>query len=91
MLSLWAVSAGEGGLQLNCIRCQGLMVPTRLEEAVGATSGESISGWKCLLCGEVIDSVIAANRKGRQEPMAGRARLPYGTVLAKSRGPKDLP
>src|SRR5438445_351385 len=40
---------------------------------------------------EVIHSVIAANRKGHQEPMAGRARLPYGTVLAKSRGPKDLP
>jgi len=67
------------------------MVPTRLEEAVGATSGESIFGWKCLLCGEVIDSVIAANRKGHQDPMASRARLPYGTVLAKSRGLKDLP
>jgi len=64
------------------------MVPTRLEEAVGATSGESICGWKCLLCGEVIDSVIAANRKGKQEPMSSRARLPYGTVLEKSRSPK---
>jgi hypothetical protein len=73
---------------MNCPRCHGLMVPTRLEEAVGATSGESISGWKCLLCGEVIDSVIAANRKGHQEPMPSRARLPYGTALAKARGPK---
>ena len=67
------------------------MVPTRLEEAVGAASGESISGWKCLLCGEVIDSVITANRKSYQEPVPSRARLPYGTALAKSRGPKDLP
>ncbi len=87
MLTLVAVSS-PGGPQMNCLRCHGLMVPTRLEEAVGATSGESISGWKCLLCGEVIDSVIAANRKGHQEPMPSRARLPYGTALAKARGPK---
>jgi len=76
---------------MNCPRCDGLMVLTRMEEAVGATSGESISGWKCLLCGEVIDSVITANRKSYQEPVPSRARLPYGTALAKSRGPKDLP
>ncbi len=87
MLTLVAVSS-PGGPQMNCLRCHGLMVPTRLEEAVGATSGESISGWKCLLCGEVIDSVIAANRKGHQEPMPSRARLPYGTALAKARGSK---
>ena len=87
MLTLVAVSS-PGGPQMNCPRCHGLMVPTRLEEAVGATSGESISGWKCLLCGEVIDSVIAANRKGHQEPMPSRARLPYGTALAKARGSK---
>ena len=69
---------------MNCLRCHGLMVPTRLEEAVGATSGESFSGWKCLLCGEVIDSVIAANRKHHQEPKRNRARLPYGTTPARS-------
>jgi hypothetical protein len=73
---------------MNCLRCHGLMVPTRLEEAAGATSGESISGWKCLLCGEVIDSVIATNRKSHEEPRSSRPRLPYGNVLTKSRGLK---
>jgi hypothetical protein len=73
---------------MNCLRCQGLMVPTRLEEATGAASGESLSGWKCLLCGEVIDSVISANRTGHLEPRPNHARLPYGTLLTKSRGPK---
>lgn len=69
---------------MSCLRCHGLMVPTRLEEAVGTTSGESLSGWKCLMCGEVIDSVIEANRKGHQGPTPNRARLGYGIVLAKS-------
>jgi hypothetical protein len=64
------------------------MVPARLEEATGATSGESFSGWKCLLCGEVLDSVIAANRIGHLEPRLHHARLPYGTLLAKPRGSK---
>jgi len=54
------------------------MVPTMLEEAAGVTSGGSLSGWKCLLCGEVIDSVIAANRKHHDEPKRNRARLRNG-------------
>ena len=44
-----------------------------------AVSGESVSGCQCLLCGEVIDSVIEANRKGHLEPMPNRARLPIGS------------
>ena len=70
---------------MNCLRCHGLMVSTRLEEATGATSGESFSGWKCLLCGEVIDSVIAANRLGHLEPRSSHARLPYATLMGKTR------
>ena len=73
---------------MNCLRCQGLMVSTRLEEATGATSGESLSGWKCLLCGEVIDSVIAANRIGHLEPKPNHARLPHATLMSKFRGAK---
>jgi hypothetical protein len=66
------------------------MVPARLEEAAGAISGEATGGWKCLLCGEIIDSVIAANRKHRQEPLPTRPRPHYPISLApaKSSGPK---
>ena len=63
---------------MRCSRCHGLMIVTRLEEATGVTGGGSLSGWKCLLCGEVIDSVIAANRKHHQEPKRNRARLRNG-------------
>jgi hypothetical protein len=46
-----------------------------------AMSGGSVSGWQCLLCGDVIDSVIEANRRGHLEPTPSRARLP-GSVPA---------
>jgi len=41
-----------------------------------AVSGESVTGSRCLLCGEVLDPVIEANRKCRPEPVVNRARLP---------------
>ena len=75
---------------MSCVRCHGLMVPTRLEEAAGVTSGGSLSGWKCLLCGEVIDSVITANRKHPQEPKRNRARLRNGAVPAKAGASRRL-
>lgn len=32
--------------------------------------------WRCLICGEVLDPVIAKHRKSPPEPMVDRARLP---------------
>ncbi len=43
------------------------MVTITMKAAIG---GESTSGRRCLLCAEVIDSVIAANGKCHQEPMS---------------------
>ena len=45
---------------MNCLRCHGLMVTIRLEDV--GSSLLCVSGWQCLLCGEVTDSVINANR-----------------------------
>lgn len=75
---------------MTCSRCHGLMVATRLEEAAGATSGGPLSGWKCLLCGEVIDSVIAANRRHHDEPKRNRARLRNSTMPARAGAAKRL-
>jgi hypothetical protein len=46
---------------MNCLRCHGLMVTIQLEDA--GSSSLCFSGWQCMLCGEVIDSVIKANRQ----------------------------
>lgn len=64
--------------EMRCPRCHGLMMPIEMKDAV---SSESTSGWRCLLCGEVIDSVIAVNRKCHQEPTPSRARLPLAVFL----------
>ena len=53
---------------MNCLRCHGLMVTIRLEDA--GSSSLCFPGWQCLMCGNVIDSVIKENRKelqGRRE------------------------
>lgn len=55
------------------------MVAIRLED-VGSSS-LCFSGWQCLLCGEVTDHGIKANRNGHKEPRGNRAR-PHGTMLA---------
>jgi len=48
--------------KVRCDRCEG---PLSFEHFGDATAGEmqwAYDGWRCLLCGEVIDSVILFNR-----------------------------
>jgi hypothetical protein len=67
---------------MKCLRCQGLMLSIGLEDSGNTTNRESFIGWQCLLCGEVIDPGIAANRKAHSEPVKNRARPPgYDTLL----------
>ena len=66
---------------MTCSRCQGLMVTIKLEDAEGSTSRDPILGWRCLLCGEVLDSDIKAHRQRRHPPVKSRARLPSGLML----------
>lgn len=67
---------------MHCPRCDGLMVPVRMKET---GSSETVSGWRCLLCGEATDPGIEANRKGHHEPIRSRARLPGAVVAVSSR------
>lgn len=62
---------------MRCRRCQGLMIRIDLEDAWSSTY--CFSGWRCLLCGEVTDAGIEANREYRREPRRSGARPP-GTV-----------
>jgi hypothetical protein len=64
---------------MNCLRCHGLMVTVRLEDRGG--SSLAFSGWQCLMCGEVIDSVISANRKELHGLTRSRSRTRYGVSL----------
>ena len=69
---------------MNCLRCHGLMVTIRLEDA--GSSSLCFSGWQCLVCGEVIDSVINANRKELLGQKRSRCRTRYGVYQGKGSG-----
>lgn len=51
----------------QCERCRGLMV---------SEHDDDFNGWRCILCGERVDSVILAQR--RKSPSAGVEALPAG-------------
>ena len=67
----------NGGSHMSCARCKGLMVKMNIEDAQGSTN--SFSAWHCLLCGNVTDAGIRANRRYHQEPLKNRAR-PHGVT-----------
>ena len=47
---------------MRCQRCHGLMVPDFIEERPEQWVLHCVSAWRCVVCGEVIDPVIVANR-----------------------------
>ena len=63
---------------MQCTRCQGTMVIDYFLDM--EDSGEVwMPGWRCLACGEVIDSLILKHRKaqqGRQELMEAVTKGP---------------
>ena len=66
---------------MRCPRCHGLMVVIQLEDAMSTAGGHSLYGWRCLLCGEVLDSGIEGNRKGHARPRKDSIRRPFGVML----------
>jgi hypothetical protein len=58
---------------MDGLRCQGVVMPSKQKEMGSLTL--CFSGWRCVLCGSIIDSVIDANRKCHQESMSRRAHL----------------
>ena len=43
-----------------CPRCDGLMLQEVFVDFAG--TDDSFEGWRCLVCGEIVDPVIASNR-----------------------------
>lgn len=53
---------------MRCLRCDGLMVRDRFIDMLGAVL--HIDAWRCIACGNVIDSVILRNRLARSNRRA---------------------
>lgn len=59
---------------MECPRCHGIMVQDVFEDLQDDTGSLSFQGWRCIICGEILDPVIANNRASRPTPLLGRAR-----------------
>ena len=61
-----------------CQRCEGLMVLERYDDLALGSAGYEVPAWRCLNCGAIVDSVIAAHRqpthKTKPDPLC-RQRL----------------
>jgi len=53
----------------KCLRCRGALT---YEKFYGL--GDQFWGWKCLICGEIIDPVILENRQLMKAPESIRAQ-----------------
>jgi hypothetical protein len=59
---------------MECPRCHGTMSQELFEDLRDETGMIYFSGWRCLICGEIIDPVIAAHRMHRPKPLVGKNR-----------------
>lgn len=57
-----------------CHRCQGLMWPVELRDWGGGLGYDCSDAWRCLVCGDIVDPVIEANRRRTKESRLGRRR-----------------
>jgi hypothetical protein len=48
---------------MTCERCKGLMVSEQICDLQGMSSNQRANGYRCLLCGDLVDAVILGNRR----------------------------
>ena len=75
---------------MQCPRCQGTMIVDHFVDI--ATSGEIwMRGWRCLMCGEVIDPLIEYHRQLQRDhqevvgAISGSTARPPSPLSVKSR------
>ena len=49
---------------MECVRCQGFMVADCFVD-LEASGETAFTGWRCVVCGDISDPVIIANRHTR--------------------------
>ena len=51
------------------------MVEETFVDRETSPSVSAFTGWRCLICGEILDPLILEHRRAQREPMIGRARV----------------
>ena len=60
---------------MHCHRCQNLMFPLDLLDEGGGLASSVTPAWRCFACGDIIDSVIWANRSRTGEQLKRSPRF----------------
>ena len=66
--------ATDSDFVMGCPRCHNLMVEETFVDLQVSPSMSSFTGWRCMICGEILDPIILQNRTRHPEPQYGRAR-----------------
>lgn len=82
---------------MNCRRCRGLMCAVDFLVSAATAKDEWRCGWRCIICGEIIDPVIVWNRIRTKSPRLSPskqkpARRPFRTFpssLSSGSGPSN--
>jgi len=59
----------HGGLR--CHRCDGLMLPERLYDQALGLGPMDCWGWRCVICGELVDPLILQHRGAKEKSRRG--------------------
>lgn len=59
---------------MDCPRCQGHMTRENFLDLNDDTGVLAFAGWRCMICGEILDAVIMSNRTSRPAPLHNRNR-----------------
>ena len=73
--------APPGGL---CLRCSGLLVPSYTASLDSDLTGRPMRVWRCVNCGDCVDSEILANRWKGSMPARARTRTSVPTQFFRS-------
>jgi hypothetical protein len=66
--------ATQSDFVMGCPRCHNLMVEETFVDLQVSPSVSSFTGWRCVICGEILDSIILQNRTRHPEPQHRRGR-----------------
>ncbi len=69
------------GTPPGCPRCQNLMVREVFVDFESDCSPASFSGWRCVICGAILDPLILRHQAERPMPTYRRARVRKGGLF----------
>src|SRR5512147_1654872 len=62
----------ESDFVMGCPRCHNLMVEETFVDQKASLTVSSFTGWRCPICGEILDPIILQNRTRHPEPQDQR-------------------